>query len=86
MFADNGTDIDVLMYSNQIHSIYSMLSLGDCGAFLFRDLIEPGTNFCSIPLEPKIDLSVGLVWKKNQPMHSYMQQFIRYTKAQAVKN
>ena len=83
LFADNGIEIDVLMYSNQINSIYSMLSHGSCGAFLFDRAVEPGADLCCIHVEPKIDLSVGLVWKKNQPMYSYMQRFIRFTKAHA---
>lgn len=86
MFTDAGLQIDVLMYSNQINSIYSMLSHGSCGAFLFGQMVDPTLNLCCIHLEPRIDLSVGLVRRKNVPTHSYMQSLIQYAKNQASEN
>ena len=86
MFADAGQEIDILMYSNQINSIFSMLSHGSCGAFLFRQMIDPSLDLRCIHLEPPIELSAGLVYRKNVPMHAYMQKLIGYTKAQAEKN
>lgn len=85
MFADAGQEIDILMYSNQINSIFSMLSHGSCGAFLFRQMIDPSLDLRCIHLEPPIELSAGLVYRKNVPMHAYMQKLIGYTKAQAEK-
>lgn len=86
MFTDAGQQIDVLMYSNQINSIYSMLSHGSCGAFLFEQMVDPSLNLCCIHLEPRIGLSVGLVRRKNVPTHSYMQSLIQYAKTQASEN
>ena len=86
LFADAGQEIDVLMYSNQINSIFSMLGHGSCGAFLFRQMVDPALDLRCIHLDPPIDLSAGLVYRKNTPMHSYMQSLIRYTKTQAQKN
>lgn len=83
LFFDYGYEMDVLMYSDQINSIRSMLSYGSCGAFLFRQMLEPEKDICCIRIEPKIDLSVGLVWKRNVSLHSYMQQFIRFTKSKS---
>lgn len=86
MFSDAGQEIDVLMYSNQINSIFSMLAHGSCGAFLFEQMVEPDPDLRCIHLEPRINLSAGLVYRKNMPMHSYMQSLIRYTKAQSTRN
>lgn len=86
MFSDAGQEIDVLMYSNQINSIFSMLAHGSCGAFLFEQMVEPAPDLRCIHLEPRINLSAGLVYRKNMPMHSYMQSLIRYTKAQSTRN
>lgn len=78
-FAACGQELDVLMYSNQISSIRNMLTYGNCGAFLFRKLIKPGSDLCAIPLDPPITLSVGLTRRKNQITYPPMQEFIRYT-------
>lgn len=85
MFADAGQEIDVLMYSNQINSIFSMLSHGSCGAFLFRQMIDPSLDLRCIHLEKPIELSAGLVYRKDVPLHAYMQNLIRYTQKQAKK-
>lgn len=86
MFAQAGQKMDILMYSNQINSIFSMLAHGSCGAFLFRRMVDPALGLRCIPMDPPIHLSAGLAYKKNTPTHAYMQSLIRYTKAQAVKN
>ena len=86
IFADAGQEIDIMMYSNQINSIFCMLSHGSCGAFLFRQMIDPSLDIRCIHLEKPINLSAGLVYRKNVPMHAYMHNLINYTKAQAINN
>ncbi len=79
-FARQGQQIDVLMYSSQINSIFSMLSYGNCGAFLFRQLVEPNEAFRAISLAEPIRLSVGLFRRRNQVAYPAMQELISYVK------
>lgn len=68
------------MYSSQINSIFSMLSYGNCGAFLFRQLVEPNEAFRAISLAEPIRLSVGLFRRRNQVAYPAMQELISYVK------
>ena len=79
-FARQGQQIDVLMYSSQINSIFSMLSYGNCGAFLFRQLVEPNEAFRAISLAEPIRLYVGLFRRRNQVVYPAMQELISYVK------
>ena len=86
LFADAGQEIDVLMYSNQINSIFSMLGHGSCGAFLFRQMVDPTLGLHCIHMDPPVHLSAGLAYRKNMPLHAYMESLIRYTKTRAKQN
>lgn len=65
-FSEAGISPDVIMYSSQISSIATMLSCGNCGTFMFEKMFAGSSDIVAIPLEPKIVLSIGAVWAKEQ--------------------
>lgn len=79
-FHEHGSSINVLTYSSQISSMLNMLSYGNCGAFLFRQLVEDRDDVRIISLDSKITLTAGLAWKKNQIIYPPMLRLINYVK------
>lgn len=79
-FSVCGQTLDILMYSSQLSSIFNILQFGNCGAFLFKQLVNDKDEFRAISMEPPIKLSVGLVRRKDQMMYPYTQKLISYTK------
>lgn len=60
-FKDEGIKPNVLMYSSQISSIITMLSYGNCGAFMFDGIVND-EQFVSISMKEPIILSLGIIW------------------------
>lgn len=65
-FIETGLPLEVLMYSNQLNSIFTMLSYGKCGAFLFDGVVKNSEKFVAIPMNDPIKLKVGLCWDSQQ--------------------
>ncbi|MCD7729722.1 MAG: LysR family transcriptional regulator [Clostridia bacterium] len=63
-FSASGTELKVLMYSDQISSIADMLSFGNCGAFLLKEVAEKH-NLKTISVKGKLNLNIGMVWNSS---------------------
>lgn len=77
-FAAADVPIDVLMYSGQLNSILTMLSYGNCGAFLFEDAVKSHSDIVALPMKQPLTLEIGLVWNKRQPSYSGLQTVRKY--------
>ncbi len=64
--AEFGLSLNVLMYTSQLNSIFTMLAYGECGAFLFEKVLKKDSDFVAIPIEDPVRLKVGLCWDGQQ--------------------
>lgn len=79
-FKEANSEINVLLYSNQLSSVKKMIYQGSCGAFLFKAVADDDSNLIAISLKDPLFLEVGLIWLKNQKIYADMQNFITYVK------
>lgn len=77
LFEQAGEQLQVMMYSSQLNSIMTMLSYGNCGAFLFDGIVKD-SSFITIPLNPNIKLSLGMVWDNQQQETAPVSQVLKY--------
>lgn len=79
-FAEKGITPNVILSSSQLYTIQKFISKGNCGAFLFREIVELEPSLVGIPLADPITIDISLVWKKSRIMYSDAAKFIGFTK------
>ncbi len=77
-FHQMGVEPNVLLYSNQFHTIRQFLNYGNCGAFVFREIADMDDNLVAISLSSPIPISIGLIWRSHSPLYSDTERFIRF--------
>lgn len=74
---------NVLMYSSQLSSLFTLLSNGNCCGFMLDGFV--GDEYVLVSMEEPIMLQIGLVWDAKLPEHSHINRVRRYLK-RALKN
>lgn len=77
LFKQANEQIQVMMYSSQLNSIMTMLSYGNCGAFLFDGMVKD-SSFVTVSMNPQIKLSLGIVWDSQQQETASVSQALKY--------
>ncbi len=76
----------IIMRSSQLYTTLKFIDNGSCGCFLFSDMLPRFKQYKGIPLEPVIDVNIGIVWKKGKfPSHS-AQLFIDFAMKYCSEN
>mgnify|MGYP002679487343 FL=1 len=76
----------IIMRSSQLYTTLKFIDNGSCGCFLFSDMLPRFKQYKGIPLEPAIDVNIGIVWKKGKfPSHS-AQLFIDFAMKYCSEN
>lgn len=81
-FEEAGPRPDVLLHSNQLELIRQYIADYDAGAFLMEQLLNKRDGIVGIPLEPAIQMQIGLIWKKGKSLGSQAFTFLRFLSAQ----
>jgi DNA-binding transcriptional LysR family regulator len=76
----------IVMRSSQLHTVMKFIDQGDCGCFLFKEMLSQFPKCVGIPLEPAINVDVGLIWKKGKYITGEMQKFISFTEKLYLDN
>ena len=71
---------NIVMRSSQLHTIMKFIRQGHYGCFLFREMLPQFPECVGLPLEPPLNVNVGMVWKKGKYVTEEMQTFITFTK------
>lgn len=82
-FEDAGVKPNVLMYSSQLSSLFTLLSYGNCCGFMLEGF--GGDEYVLISMDEPIMLHIGLVWDAKLPEYSHINRVRRYLK-RALKN
>lgn len=73
-FAMNNITPDILLQTQQLSTVLSVIREDIAVGFMFRQLIESNPNLVPIPLSVPMYVDVSLVWKKNAYMFNYMRK------------
>ncbi|MBP2640316.1 MAG: cynR 4 [Firmicutes bacterium] len=74
----NNFSPQIVFSSNQVQTIKSLVANNVGVSFLMNMVIRSEKNLISIPLEPNIEISIGLIWKKNKYLSKASQAFIDF--------
>lgn len=77
-FEEAGAKPNVLMYSSQLSSLFTLLSHGNCCGFMLDGSV--GDDYVLVSMEEPIILQIGLVWDAKLPDYSHVNLVRRYLK------
>lgn len=69
---------DVLIYTSQIYTMKSMIHNNTCVSFFYASLLEEHPDLVGVPIEPRIEQKVGLIWRKGKYTASSTEAFISF--------
>ncbi len=77
-FAKGGESPKILMETDQLSTMLSLIESGTAVGCLFEKLIEKENGVRPIPLSPPISVRIGLIFRKNKYFSDGMQRFKNY--------
>ncbi|MBE6606119.1 MAG: LysR family transcriptional regulator [Ruminococcaceae bacterium] len=77
-FAKDGIKPNILMQTEQLSTMLSIISNNIAVGFMFKQLTTNNKEISSIPMESPIYVDISLVWKKDAYSVSSMQKFKEY--------
>lgn len=81
-FSDSGITPKILMQTEQLSTILTIISSEIAAGFMFRQLVEANPKLVAIPTEYPILADISLVWKKENHLSDAMNKFTEYLKRQ----
>lgn len=85
LYRENGIAPNVLLYTDQLHTIHHFINHNLASSFLYYDIIHRKNNIISIPLADPLKLHIGVIWKKGRYLHSGIQRFIEFSEQFSFK-
>ncbi len=79
-FADS-TEPNIILKTNQLSTMTSLISSGTAIGFLFEKLTKSESGIAAIPLNPPITVDVSLIWKKDKFQLAGMKTLKSFLKA-----
>jgi len=74
---------NILMYGVQLSLIRDLLSSGQAGTFLIRELAQTWPEIVTVPLKEKIPITFSLVWRKDKYLNKKAHALIDHILARA---
>lgn len=81
-FADSGINPKIILQTEQLSTMLSIIAGNIAAGFMFRQLAEENPKLIPIPVEGSMLVDVSLVWKKDRYVSSGMRRFMEYVKTQ----
>ena len=69
----------IIMRCSQLYTVMKFVQQENCGCFLFKEMLPQFPECVGMPLDPPINVNVGIVWKKGKYVTGEMQKFISFT-------
>lgn len=79
-FELDGYTPNIIMRSSQIYTTLQFLKQKKYGCFLYSSMTDNFTDIVGIPLQPPIQVKIGMIWKKGKYIRNDMQKFLNFTK------
>lgn len=71
---------NILIYTSQICTIKTMLHNNTCVSFFYASLLQDHPDIVGVPIEPRIEQQVGLIWRKERYTPSSTEAFISFVR------
>ncbi|MCD8369250.1 MAG: LysR family transcriptional regulator [Clostridiales bacterium] len=68
----------IIMRSSQLYTTLKFVRQGKYGCFLFSSILNQIPSIIGIPLNPPVQVKIGLVWKKGKFISNRMNQFLDF--------
>lgn len=75
-----GIEPDIQIYTSQIYTMKSMIHNSPCASFFYASLLQDHPDLAGIPIEPRIEQKVGLLWRKAKYTPSGVESFISFVR------
>lgn len=79
-FKEHSLIPQIRLMTNQLSTVTEMLKYGDCGAFLFPELIDKSGSLVGIELEDEVLFDIVIAYKKGKNLDSAGKIFLDYFK------
>ena len=70
----------IQIYTSQIYTMKGMIHNSTCASFFYASLLEDHPDLVGIPIEPRIEQKVGLLWRKSKYTPSGVESFISFVR------
>ena len=71
---------NILIYTSQIYTMKSMIHNNTCVGFFYASLLQDHPDITEIPIEPRIEQKVGLIWRKGKYTPNSVEAFISFVR------
>ena len=78
-FLLSGVNPNIMLQTDQLSTIQSLVENNLCAGFMFRNLIKGNSAICALSLNDEFGIDVSLAWRKNYPVTDSMKRFIDFT-------
>ena len=78
-FLLSGVNPNIMLQTDQLSTIQSLVENNLCAGFMFRNLIKGNSAICALSLNDEFEIDVSLAWRKNYPVTDSMKRFIDFT-------
>ena len=75
---------NVLLHTNQLHTIQKLVDNNTASTFLFDGILTPSDNIISIPLEDETNIKVRLIWNKSRKQLMGTRNLIRLVQSRST--
>ena len=79
-FQEQGIQPNILLRTEQLYTIEQYILRQEAGGFLFKEIAACNREITGIAVQPKIPISVHLIWDKNKQTPHSAAEFIRFAK------
>ncbi len=77
-FKKSNIDPNIILSSNQLETIKSLVIKGVGISFLLKEIVENDKRIFSLPLKHPINVTIGLAWKKDKYLSNASKRFIEF--------
>ena len=77
-FQEQGIQPNILLRTEQLYTIEQYILRQEAGGFLFKEIAACNREITGIAVQPKIPISVHLIWDKNKQTPHSAAEFIRF--------
>ena len=71
---------NILIYTSQIYTMKSMIHNNTCVSFFYASLLQDHPDIVGVPIEPRIEQKVGLIWRKGKYTTSSTEAFLSFVR------
>lgn len=84
LFRENGIEPHVILTAGQYHIIRNYILQGLAGGFFPEALVRSDPEIVAIPIEPKVDLTIGLAWSDSSVSNGMINTFQHFLRNQTA--